>query len=109
MTNIFSPINLVGLLMAVFLDLFGILCLLFNYIFGVLIGEALSTISDLIGIVFFALWCSVKSGGIVSLKSVKNKKRIVKSLLTFLGETIPFIGALPFWTIFVLSEILSNK
>jgi len=106
--SIFSPINLVGLLVAIFLDLFGVLCLLFNYIFGTLIGEALSAIGDLIGAFFFAIWCSVKSGDVASLKSVKNKKRVIKFLLTFFGEAIPFIGALPFWTIFVLSEILGK-
>lgn len=107
MMSVLSPLNLVGLIVAMLLDIFGLLCLFFDYIFGPFIGEALSLISDFAGAIFFSFWSLVQSGGLVTKKSAK--KRIMKLIVTFFGETLPFLGALPFWTIFIITEILSKQ
>ena len=35
----------------------------------------------------------------------RASKRGIKFFVAMLGELIPFLGALPFWTIFVVSEL----
>ena len=38
----------------------------------------------------------------------KGKKRGLRFALATLGEVIPFLGALPFWTIFVYLELKNS-
>lgn len=101
-----NPSSLIGIIAAIGFDVVGIICLAINFIIRPEIGEGLSAISDWAGGIFFTIWSLVRGGGIVTAKSKKQaKSRILKLILSFLGETIAYIGSLPFWTIFVLSEI----
>ncbi len=113
------------LFLAGLLDLIGVLCLIADLAFG--IGEILSFIPDIIGIVFFGSWMLIRGqeGGIKdTTKQVSDKKQTMKKTqkamkkmakkgtkkglrfgLSSLGELIPLLGALPFWTIFVILEL----
>jgi len=71
------------LMIAIFLDIFGLICTI------TVVGEVLSFIPDVIGFIFLGV----------------NKKQAKGFYLSFAGELIPFVGALPFWTIYVMSEI----
>jgi len=109
MSNI-SPIILI---MAMLLDIFGFICLILTFTMGVEIGETLSFVPDILGLIFIG-------GGEIFLKHRKaiskagkaRAKAIIKAkgkhglkfFLAFFGELLPLIGAFPFWTIYVLSE-----
>ncbi len=86
------------LILAIALDIFGILCLLLSALgpVGAFLGESLSFIPDIIGFVFLSHF---------SFKRMKGKK----FLLAFIGELVQFVGALPFWTFFVLSDYVLSK
>lgn len=127
---IFSPQGLVMFTVAGILDLVGAFLLILDIFFG--IGEILSYIPDVIGILFFGLWLYFRSSGERSLKETtgelkekvaerrQERKQMVKTArkglsrvarfgLSALGELLPFIGAIPFWTIFVYQELTSKK
>lgn len=131
--SLLSPEGLIMLFLAGLLDLFGIICLILDVAFG--IGEVLSYIPDVIGIFFFGFWVFMRSQErksyketreeiagqvaehrkIVDEKAKQLKKNIRKGSkkglrfgLAALGEIIPFLGALPFWTIFVYSELKNS-
>ena len=104
--------------MAILIDVLGLLCLFLDILFG--IGEIFSFILDISGFIIFGLWALAK-GESLSISSVKKKgkaaraakKALAKKIgkrfaFTFIGELIPFLGALPFWTIFVYSIIKSS-
>ena len=149
MTNFLSPEAIMMLFLAGLLDLIGIICLLLDLAFGV--GEILSYIPDIIGIILFGSWIlmrtfmkggtkeeakeevsekisEIKESGEARRKAIEEKREILKQKrelveegkktmlkkggrtglrfgLATLGELLPFIGALPFWTIFVYSEL----
>lgn len=93
---------------AVILDAVGVICLMIDFM-NPTIGEAISFICDLVGFFIFSIWSFFKGRGLGSLQTIKGRKNTVKRfLISFFGETLPFVGALPFWTIFVISEIKSN-
>lgn len=123
------------LFLAGLLDIIGIICLILDALFG--IGEVLSYIPDTIGIVFFGAWvvfrAATKKEGEEKIEDLKRQlaerrgkrektreKKLAKKLakkgmnkglkfgLAALGELIPFLGALPFWTIYVYSELKSE-
>lgn len=96
-----DPIDVIGLMVAVFLDVFGLLCAHPSL-------EIFSFIPDVIGFAFFAVWTSIKNKE-ANFSILKSKKSRRKFLMTFVGEAIPFVGMLPFWTIFVISEIRAKK
>lgn len=101
-----GPTSLIGIIAALGLDVIGIICLILNFVVRPEVGEGLSSISDFAGGVFFTIWSIARGGGIVTAKAKKQaKSRILKLILSFIGESIPYIGSLPFWTIFVFSEI----
>lgn len=103
---ILNPADLVAVAFAIILDSFGFLCLFLNYIFGTVLGENLSSVSDSIGAFIFGAWIIATSGGIRAAFNVrKSKGKVVKYILTFVGESLPFVGALPFWTIYIFSVI----
>ena len=107
---------------ALFLDALGIICTLISLVTAGT-GEVLSLIPDGIGILFFAVLLSFKGQGKPREVVVKTKEKIEmrkkamgavrkglrghwgKFGLASLGELAPFLGALPFWTIFAISEL----
>ena len=112
-----SPDALLIFPLAIFLDLVGIGLLCFGFDdFGV---------TDVIGIVFIGGWALFRSWVIETTKDLTTKvketratrkeasARIGKAaknmkwtrIVSFAGELIPYIGALPFWTILVYSEL----
>ena len=130
MSGLTSPEGVVMVSLAVMLDILGILCLILWLAFG--IGGILSYIPDMIGIFFFGFWMLMRSQENKTYKEArgevagevaehhrkvqtakkafkKGAKRASKSGLKFfaamIGELIPLLGALPFWTIFVVSEL----
>lgn len=130
MSDILNPEGVLMLFLAGMLDLIGIICLILDAVFS--IGEILSPIPDFIGICFFGIWIFMRSQGEktkkesmkeVSGAAAEHKKRVAKTkkifqkgtkkaskkglkfVLAMFGELIPFLGALPFWTIFVYSEL----
>ncbi len=131
--SLLSPEGVLMLFLAGILDLIGVICLILDLVFG--IGEILSYIPDGIGILFFGGWLLMRSQGEKSKEEAKEevtekiaehrraiekrKKMLKKGVkkgskrglrfgLSALGELIPFLGALPFWTIFVFLELKSD-
>jgi hypothetical protein len=121
-------LDLVGLILTIIwlLTLFGVL--------SFEIPEIINWISDGIGFVFFGLWLWVRSAIIGSGTKPKGlaervaekhratqrererlKARIARTVgrrglrfaLALIGEFLPLIGALPFWSWFVYSEMKS--
>ncbi len=119
---------------AALLDVIGIICLILDLIVG--IGEVLSYIPDIIGIGFFGFWMLMRAQEEKTYKETKEElagevaehrrkiraakktlkkgvKRTAKHGLRFLGamigELIPLLGALPFWTLFVFLELNEKK
>jgi len=75
------------LMIAIFLDIFGLICAI------TVVGEVLSFVPDVIGFAFLGV----------------NKKQAKGFYLSFVGELIPFVGAAPFWTFYVMSEIKAEE
>lgn len=130
MSGLTSPEGVTMVSLAVMLDIIGFICLILWLAAG--IGGILSYIPDIIGIFFFGFWMFMKSREKTTYKETrtemagevaehhrkvqtakkvlkKGAKRASKSGLKFfaamLGELIPLLGALPFWTMFVVSEL----
>ena len=130
MSGLTSPEGVIMVSLAAMLDILGIICLILWIAAG--IGGILSYIPDIIGIFFFGFWMLMKSREDKTYKETrtemasevaehhkkiktakkafkKGAKRASKSGLKFfaamLGELVPLIGALPFWTMFVVSEL----
>jgi len=96
-----SDISPVILITAIMLDIFGLFCLILTFTVGATIGEGLSFVPDILGLIIIG-------GSEMFMKrrqsfSKAKKQAGLKFLGTFIGELLPFIGALPFWTIHVLS------
>jgi hypothetical protein len=121
--------------LAALLDIIGIICFIANVFFG--IGEIFSFIPDFMGLFFFGAWVTframTKPAGKEKKQELaikvagrkKERKAMVKTtqgiikkgmkigrkgkfLLAALGELVPIIGALPFWTIYVYWELKSE-
>ncbi len=117
------------LFLAGLLDIIGIICLILDAALG--IGEIFSYVPDTIGIIFFGTWiifrAQTKKAGEEKKEELKEqlaerrKKRLKKKAtkkgmkkglkfgLAALGELTPFLGALPFWTIYVYLELKSGE
>ncbi len=121
MSDYFSPEAILVISVAVLLDIAGILCAILIPVLG--IGVILSFIPDIVGILFFGAWMLFRGQGTEGIKQeigerVDQKRKLKKAAkglkkgmkfgkfgLATLGELIPVVGALPFWTIFVLLEL----
>ena len=130
MAGLTSPEGVIMVCLAVMLDILGIICLILWLAAGV--GGILSYIPDIIGIFFFGFWMLMKSQEDKTYKEsrtevasevaehhkkVKTTKKVfkkgakrasksgIKFFAAMLGELVPLIGALPFWTMFVVSEL----
>jgi len=97
---------------AFLLDLMGLFCLLLDFAGAPGLGESISFVPDFLGFVLIGGWQSFgelrkkRKALIEKGRSIrKAKKRGLKFFFTFLGELAPYIGALPFWTWYVYSEL----
>lgn len=111
-----SPEGVAMISIAGILDLVGVICLVLDIFFGV--GEILSWLSDGIGIIFIGGWMFFRSGkvvgapkrtkgGLFSLDFLKTifRGKYKKFLTPIIGEVLPFVGALPFWSLAVYFEL----
>ncbi len=135
MSSLFSPEALIMLPLAALLDIIGIICFIANVFFG--IGEIFSFIPDFMGLFFFGAWVVFRSmtkqageekkqGLTMKVAQRKNEQKIMvkktqgiikqgmkigrkgKFLIAAIGELVPIIGVLPFWTIYVYWELKSE-
>jgi len=103
--------EVIFLLIAILLDLFGIVCLVLDIFFGV--GEIPSWISDGVGIIFIGGWMFLRSGRVeMPERAQKGLRKLFrgkwkKFLTPIIGEVAPFVGALPFWSLAVYFELTS--
>jgi hypothetical protein len=106
----FGP-AIIMLVLAVLLDLFGLVGLIFG------IGQILSFIPDILGTIFIGGWIYFNSRTIKLTKGTMTKiggaakwakrSKWLRPLLIF-GEFIPFVGIAPLWTILVFFELLGQ-
>jgi len=107
--NLFSPEGVIMLPLAVLLDLIGVIliCLGLDDFF----------ITDIVGILLIGGWMFLRSQTIVVPERAKQKvekglKKLFrgkwsKFLTPIIGELIPYVGALPCWTLAVYYELTS--
>ena len=107
--NLFSPEGVIMMTVAVILDLVGIILLLF----------ALDDffITDIIGIIFISGWMYLRSSTMAVPEKMQERTqkglaklfrgKWKKFLTPIIGEVIPYVGALPCWTLAVYYEITS--
>jgi hypothetical protein len=96
----FSPETLFMLPLAAIIDLVGIALLC--------VGLDDCGVTDVIGTTLIGGWLVLRKG--VNIKITKrDKKRILKFGGSLLGEIIPYLGALPFWTILVLGTLKESS
>ncbi|MCJ7786796.1 hypothetical protein MUP06_01085 [Patescibacteria group bacterium] len=116
-----SPEGIIMLPLAILLDIAGIIFTILDIAYG--IGEIPSWISDGIGIIFFGLWILIRHQTMARPKelakevaerrkaikgAVKQAKKMGKGLrfaISTIGEILPLVGALPFWTWMVWAEL----
>jgi len=88
--------KIIMLIIAILLDLFGLLCFILSF-FGV--GIAISFLLDIIGGLTIGLWSLLKKG------KIGLTKKALKHLIAQGVELIPFLGDIsPSWTILVLTS-----
>jgi hypothetical protein len=108
-----SNISPLILLIAILLDIFGFICLILTFTMGAEIGETLSFVPDILGLIFLGgreiflkRRRAISQAGKAKAKAMMKAKgkHGLKFLFAFFVELLPFIGAFPFWTLYVLSE-----
>jgi hypothetical protein len=122
-TALLSPEAAVMLSVAIVLDIAGIIFTILDLLFG--IGEIFSWISDGIGIAIFGLWLLMRPKRVTKTKEVvarvaerrrtisraveaiKKMGRGTRFAISVVGEVLPLVGTLPFWTWMVWSELKS--
>lgn len=109
--NLFSPEAVIMLPLAIFLDLIGLILICF--------GLDDFFITDIFGILVIGGWMLARSQTItVSGKAKQRVEKGLKKLLRgkggkgrllrpIIGELIPYVGALPCWTLAVYYELTS--
>lgn len=93
-----SPEAVLMLPLAIGLDLAGLVLLVFGLDdFGV---------TDIIGLAMISGWAFFRHG---TAKRIKRKRKIYKNAkrIMIIGELIPYLGAIPGWTLFVYFELKS--
>ena len=94
--------KIIMLIIAILLDLFGLLCFILSF-FGV--GIAISFLPDLIGGFTIGPWSLLKKGGGVKGIAKGLGKKALKFIIAQITELIPFLGDIaPSWTILVLTS-----
>jgi len=117
-TNKFSAFTrpeVIILIVAILLDIFGVICLILDIFFG--IGEIPSWISDGVGTIFIGGWMWLRSGVMKTSERVKQgtekglrklfRGKYKKFFTPILGEVAPFVGGLPFWSLAAYYELTS--
>ena len=107
--------GIVMLILAIILDIIGVICFVLNIFF--VIGEIPSLISDIIGMIFIGGWMFFRSGKVgIPERAKKRPENLIRKLFRgkykkfltpVVGEVAPFVGALPFWTLSVYFELTS--
>lgn len=123
--GLLSPEGIIMLPFAILLDIAGVIFTILDIAYG--IGEIPSWISDGIGIIFFGLWILIRHQTMASQKelakevaerrkaikgAVKQARRMGKGLrfaISTIGEILPLVGAIPFWTWLVWSELTGEE
>ena len=103
--NLTGPEGVLMLMIAVPLDLIGIILLILSF-FGV--GIPLSFLLDILGMIIIGGWLLIRTGSIKSTRGAQNvARKVLKRFgFTFLAELVPFLGdAYPGWTILVWKEL----
>ena len=109
---LFSPEGVIMMPIAVILDLVGIILIIF----------ALDDffITDIIGIIFISAWMFIRSSTAAVPERMQKRTQTgvaklfrgskwKKFLTPIIGEVIPYVGALPCWTLAVYYEITSQN
>ena len=107
--NLFSPEAVIMLPLAILFDLIGIILVLFGLDdFG---------ITDIFGIILLGGWMYSRSQAVTlppgaKAKAEKGLAKLFRGpwkrfLTPIIGEVIPYIGVLPFWTFAVYYELTS--
>ena len=108
--NVLGPEGFVMMSVAIVIDLIGIIIVCFGLDdFG---------ITDIIGIIFIGSWMFFRSGTMPERKTPAKKsgggeKTAARNTLrrfglTGLAELVPYLGALPWWTITVYKELTES-
>ena len=102
MIKTLAPDILVMLIIAIILDILGLVCLVLSF-FGV--GFVLSAILDVIGMVFFIPWTLIRSGQVKGKANVVLKKVLKRFIAPSIVEAVPILGDVSFsWTYTVIRE-----
>ncbi len=106
---LFGPEGVVMMAIAIILDLVGIILICF--------GLDDFFITDIIGIIFISTWMFLRSSTVAVPKKMQERTqkgvaklfrgKWKKFLTPIIGELIPYVGALPCWTLAVYYEITS--
>lgn len=113
-----NNVSPVILLIAILLDIFGLICLILSFTIGTEVGETLSFVPDVLGLVFIGSRemfmrrrRAISQVGKIRAQAITRArgKRGLKFLFAFFGELLPFIGAFPFWTLYILSESKAGR
>jgi hypothetical protein len=96
-----SEISPIMLLLAIGLDAFGIFCIILTFTLGS-VGIMLSFVPDALGLILIGGREFFMSRRKKFLKSKTVRKQGLKFAGTLIGEILPYVGALPFWTFYVI-------
>lgn len=89
------------LLVAISLDMLGIITGILILLFG--IGAVLSYIPDFLGLFTIGAWVWLRTGKMPLTKRLRRFLR--RTAVATVGEMIPLVGILPLWTIYVFLEL----
>jgi len=95
-----DPETILMLPFALIIDLISIVLLFFGLDdFGV---------TDTVAMLTLGMWLQFRKGLDIKI-SKKDSKRIMRFLVSIIGEYIPYLGALPFWTVMVLLTLRESN
>lgn len=95
--SIMSPEGASIMMVALFLDILGLIGLI------PIIGQILSYIPDVLGIAVIGIWAWFRMGEMPVTK--KFSKFLKRPALVMVGELIPVVGILPFWSAYVFFKL----
>ena len=102
MPYIYSPQGYMLLLTAVMIDILGLFFAFLSFLTGTL-ATPLEVVPDIMGMATLGFWYYLKTGEVAV--GERFKKLFKKQRLTWLGEFLPFVGAVPFWTLWVVKTL----
>lgn len=107
--SLFSPEGVLILMIAIFLDLLGAIIAIIAIIVALFTGgagvviELISFVPDILGILTIGVWAFIRTGKIPFTKKLARFAK--RPLLIIIGESIPFVGALPLWSLYVFFKL----